>query len=1669
RQQIPLANHAQTQTPSAAPTAIATTSQNQVIGHHYAGSSSGETPVSPNDPEILWPIDRVLIWLAAHSFSNDWQEAFKNLNLHGSQFLEIGRVLPGGKPNVGMMHSVIYPQLAKECGASGSGWDQAREREEGKRLRRLVRNIVEGGGSSGVSSSTSLQARPKDRGSSQFHSSAGAEGNVETSPSLSRQDVLLPTPTTAGTGEDSPGLQMPHALGSPIGGIAHRRFSGQRPITLDPFGNLPKHDVSDNNGRSVYSSGALREVADGHIPRRHSPTTSGDHSVSSPYGGAPHRENAVRHAYEASPQQSPGPQHTRILYPTGSGNTSATSQHRYYSHQKGNGSETNIALHGPNAQNSMSRLNAGASATSTESGKSQDTRRNAQEGSRPPPMDTSGRSSSIDTPVSAKEHKGFLNKFMRRDRKKDESHPSPEESNLESPDSPISHRHLPPNAPFARSVMNSSETSLDRPPSRKSIQVDHEKPLPPIVHGKLGPRDDDRKFIFVTPDCWNYRLVDITDVDTAAAMRSLICYHLGVPDGPDVTIHYTSPGQVAHDEPLSDYLLMSARQRIADTAGSLKVFVRTPTLIPESAGLGIFPQSALSSPFGRASFSGKPLDEATYSRLTSELHAHRIDSSGLRSRESTLVPDKSKSMQNLQKSGVVHMDVTESRFGKNDQDQIAYADMTEGERKELVKVKADEHRRATDLKQKAILDDQQQRLRREPSSGKVIDYSIRRERLIDFDDPRKSPYDSKRLSDGLKMEPLVPLRKPPPVPAEPNPTLITANSLSRKTGPKTRTSWGDQSDGPQNRRSDESVRDTPDRGRRKGQLYNSGSSPNIGAALAGVGKMSGSFAALTKHLPTNSSANPPSDAMTSHEQATKAQRAMAVVDFGRTGSARNSPGGSPRSPYTMSKGNVPFKIPDYIEDVPDDVVLDPVRPGLTIQTPMSNPTIAKLKEARDVVNSPDVSPNTAHPPSSSLPSIGSIRNYGPKFDVRDAPVMFASSPAIAPQDDDDDSDDGLFAMPLANKKTSQKNNQKNSQKNSQNTSQKTSQKISQKPAPTQSPRINSRVREQVSGELVSRSPRPSLTLKTSKPQVAFESPPNSTTPAQISSTEENSGYSGQGYREVERHLPQSAASASWSAESPDENSKFLRRESFASDVWANRPPAEALVEHLDEFFPNVDLDQPMLEEQASDDTQASPVSTTDLNMLSTNESSLQTSRSTTPMSSADENDTLGSDQSTLKRGDTVHSMAQRNLRKSGGLGRTKSIREVVKGAYQLPVQAGSQGPLHKSRPPSALENVGRAGAGQGQNRLDTLKQGGVERRRSTKMFGAKIEQIKPPRGSRLIQLDTIPQDTLPSQTLQGQQQPQRQATFKWVKGQLIGKGTFGRVYLGMNTTTGELLAVKQVEVNPKTAGTDKDKIREMVKALDQEIDTMQHLDHVNIVQYLGCERKEYSISIFLEYISGGSVGSCLRKHGKFEECVVSSLTRQTLGGLAYLHREGILHRDLKADNILLDLDGTCKISDFGISKKTDDIYGNDKSNSMQGSVFWMAPEVIRGGSLGGGDGAQGYSAKVDIWSLGCVVLEMFAGRRPWSKEEVVSHELTAFGNPQGAIYKLGSLNQAPPIPDDVASSIGPAAVSFMYDCLTIDPADRPTAETLLRAPFCFSDPHYNFLDTELYAKIRGAF
>lgn len=568
-------------------------------------------------------------------------------------------------------------------------------------------------------------------------------------------------------------------------------------------------------------------------------------------------------------------------------------------------------------------------------------------------------------------------------------------------------------------------------------------------------------------------------------------------------------------------------------------------------------------------------------------------------------------------------------------------------------------------------------------------------------------------------------------------------------------------------------------------------------------------------------------------------------------------------------------------------------------------------------------------PEPSKPGLVSRKSFGPEFDFEENEISFQRTPQPNPESDDE-SDDGLFALPLASKKA-------------------------QKTEPVPEPE--------------KKTEKPSLTVNTDNAnprRVSFISPNTTSGESFTGPSTQSSAGGASDSRE--------SATGPFGGSATPEDERPPRPDSFARDIWASRPPVEGVINNLDDFFPNVDLDAPYLDEPPSPNNRDGAE-----NDPSTKEKQAAPSSASPPKGDANKN--YGGDLSTVRPQPGF--IARRQLdRGSGGLSRAKSIREVAKGAAVRTKSIGSAGPQQS---------------------------GNLLRRKSTKMFGAKIMQISPKPGSRINQLDPIPQyKTPPSGSV-----PQRQATFRIIRGQLIGKGTYGRVYLGINADNGEVLAVKQVEINARIAGADRDRIKEMVAALDQEIDTMQHLEHPNIVQYLGCERGDLSISIYLEYISGGSVGSCLRKHGKFEESVVKSLTQQTLKGLAYLHDKGILHRDLKADNILLDLDGTCKISDFGISKKTDDIYGNDSSNSMQGSVFWMAPEVIQ--SQG-----QGYSAKVDIWSLGCVVLEMFAGRRPWSREEAI-----------GAIFKLGSLSQAPPIPDDVSMNITPAALAFMYDCFTM--------------------------------------
>ncbi|MED6135834.1 hypothetical protein PIB30_050382 [Stylosanthes scabra] len=257
---------------------------------------------------------------------------------------------------------------------------------------------------------------------------------------------------------------------------------------------------------------------------------------------------------------------------------------------------------------------------------------------------------------------------------------------------------------------------------------------------------------------------------------------------------------------------------------------------------------------------------------------------------------------------------------------------------------------------------------------------------------------------------------------------------------------------------------------------------------------------------------------------------------------------------------------------------------------------------------------------------------------------------------------------------------------------------------------------------------------------------------------------------------------------------------------------------------------------------------------------------------------------------------------------------------------------------------------------------------------------------------------------------------RWKKGKLIGRGTFGHVYVGFNKESGEMCAMKEV-----TLFSDDAKSKESAKQLMQEINLLSRLRHPNIVQYYGSETVGDKLYIYLEYVSGGSIYKLLQEYGQFGELAIRSYTQQILSGLAYLHATNTVHRDIKGANILVDPNGRVKLADFGMAKH---ITGQSCPLSFKGSPYWMAPEVIKN--------AKGYNLAVDIWSLGCTVLEMATTKPPWSQYEGVA-----------AMFKIGNSKELPTIPDNLSSE----GKDFVIKCLQRNPHNRPSARELLDHPF----------------------
>jgi predicted Ser/Thr protein kinase len=264
-------------------------------------------------------------------------------------------------------------------------------------------------------------------------------------------------------------------------------------------------------------------------------------------------------------------------------------------------------------------------------------------------------------------------------------------------------------------------------------------------------------------------------------------------------------------------------------------------------------------------------------------------------------------------------------------------------------------------------------------------------------------------------------------------------------------------------------------------------------------------------------------------------------------------------------------------------------------------------------------------------------------------------------------------------------------------------------------------------------------------------------------------------------------------------------------------------------------------------------------------------------------------------------------------------------------------------------------------------------------------------------------------------EPMSKTPIQWKKGDLIGKGSFGKVFLGMNTATAELIAVKQVRIQS-------DEDSNAAAAIEGEIKLMEGLQHPNIVMLLGTERVGNRLNILMEYVPGKSLDTLLDKFGAFSEKVIRSYTDQLLHALVYCHEHNVVHRDIKGKNILVDTQGNLKLADFGSAKRFENVMGKDApSLSYNYTPLWTAPEVLVGN----------YNAKVDVWSMGCVIIEMLTSKPPWAEQN--------FENPFRALYHIGNTDSIPQIPENI-SAVGH---DFIKCCLTRDPDKRPSSRELL--------------------------
>ncbi|XP_016999705.2 serine/threonine-protein kinase PAK mbt [Drosophila takahashii] len=245
----------------------------------------------------------------------------------------------------------------------------------------------------------------------------------------------------------------------------------------------------------------------------------------------------------------------------------------------------------------------------------------------------------------------------------------------------------------------------------------------------------------------------------------------------------------------------------------------------------------------------------------------------------------------------------------------------------------------------------------------------------------------------------------------------------------------------------------------------------------------------------------------------------------------------------------------------------------------------------------------------------------------------------------------------------------------------------------------------------------------------------------------------------------------------------------------------------------------------------------------------------------------------------------------------------------------------------------------------------------------------------------------------------------------IGEGSTGTVCIATDKSTGRQVAVKKMDLR-------KQQRREL---LFNEVVIMRDYHHPNIVETYSSFLVNDELWVVMEYLEGGALTDIVT-HSRMDEEQIATVCKQCLKALAYLHSQGVIHRDIKSDSILLAADGRVKLSDFGFCAQVSQEL--PKRKSLVGTPYWMSPEVIS---------RLPYGPEVDIWSLGIMVIEMVDGEPPFFNEP-----------PLQAMRRIRDM-QPPNLKN--AHKVSPRLQSFLDRMLVRDPAQRATAAELLAHPF----------------------